>query len=133
MSGKIIDALNDALSLELAALTQYMWHHVMAKGLESPGFRDEVKKISIAEMRHAEALAERINYLGGTPTIKIGQVRVGGDLQKMISDDVKAEEEAIELYKKIYELAKDDPVTQDLILKILGEEEEHHDFFLSLK
>ncbi|MDZ7372707.1 MAG: ferritin-like domain-containing protein [candidate division KSB1 bacterium] len=133
MANKIIDALNEALSLELGALTQYMWHHVMARGLESPGFREEVKKISIAEMRHAEALAERIFYLGGEPTVKIGPVKVGGDLKKMIDDDVKAEEEAIALYKRIFEMAKDDPVTQDLVLKILGEEEEHHDFFRSLR
>jgi len=130
---KIVDVLNEALATELAAITQYMWHHVMATGLQSPGFRDGARKVAIDEMNHAEKLAERIVYLGGQPTTEATHVKVGGDLDKMIADDVQAEEEAIAMYKRILSAVKDDPVTYDLILGILKDEEEHHDFFLSLK
>ena len=110
-----------------------MWHHVMAKGLESPGFRDGAKKVAIDEMRHAEALAERIAYLGGRPTTQATHVKVGGDLGKMIADDVEAEEEAIQMYRRMLGEVKEDPVTYDLILNILKDEEEHHDYFTSLQ
>ncbi len=33
---RLIEALNKDLALELSAITQYMWHHTMAEGMESP-------------------------------------------------------------------------------------------------
>ena len=31
-SKRLLDALNEDLAYELAALTQYMWHHAMGEG-----------------------------------------------------------------------------------------------------
>ncbi len=49
----------------------------------------------------------------------------------MLSDDLKAEEEAIELYKAYIKLASDlnDPVTRLMYEEILEAEEEHYDTF----
>jgi bacterioferritin len=69
-SQELLDALNSALAMDLRALTQYMWQHVMAKGMESPEIKEIFKEISIEEMKHAESIADRIFYLGGTPTTK---------------------------------------------------------------
>ena len=66
-SKRLLDALNEDLAYELAALTQYMWHHAMGQGLEFPAISDLFKGFSIQEMKHAEALAERIDLLGGCP------------------------------------------------------------------
>ncbi len=40
---ELIDALNQDLALELGAITQYMWHHAMAEGMESPAIDDFIK------------------------------------------------------------------------------------------
>ncbi|MBI5166283.1 MAG: ferritin, partial [candidate division NC10 bacterium] len=45
-------------------------------------------------MKHAERLAERIVYLGGIPTYQPSAVKRGGDLRKMIQDDLDAENAA---------------------------------------
>lgn len=45
---KIIDALNQDLAAELGAIVQYMWHHVMVEGLESP----EIEEILTDEEEH---------------------------------------------------------------------------------
>lgn len=129
---KVIAALNHDLALELAAITQYMWQHVMARGIYSPAFRDRIKAIAIDEMKHAEALAERIVWLGGTPITEPTHIHVGGDLGKMTADDIKAEREAIQTYREQLELVKDDPVTHRLLVKLIEDEEEHLDFFESL-
>jgi bacterioferritin len=129
MPGKqdVIEALNEDLAYELAAITQYMWHHVMAKGLESPAIVDQMRETSMDEMKHAEKLAERLDYLGGTPTTKPKEIRMGGDLRKMIQDDLDAENEAIQRYKRHIKLAAEaeDPVTRLMLEEILTDEEDH--------
>jgi bacterioferritin len=126
-SKELLQALNNALADELAAVIQYMYHHVMGRGLASPAILGTFKSTSITEMKHAEALAERIDLLGGIPTIEISAIQVGGDLTKMIRDDLAAEYRAIEMYKGHIKLAakEDDPVTRRLIEEILEDEEGH--------
>jgi len=52
---------------------------------------------------------------------------VGGDLRKMLQDDLQAEQEAVTLYREGVKLAADigDPVTRRLFEDILAAEEEH--------
>ena len=52
----------------------------------------------------------------------------------MISQDVKDEENAIKLYRKIIEIAEKegDVTTARIFREILRDEEEHHDTFTSL-
>ena len=51
----------------------------------------------------------------------------------MLEQDKKDEENAIKLYKEIIQVAQeeDDITTARLFRKILMDEEEHHDFFMS--
>lgn len=133
-SKKLMDMLNEAIALELAVSIQYMWHHVMAKGLESPEVRDRLREIAIQEMKHAEDIAERLDYLGGVPTAKPAEIKVGGSLKQMLQDDLKAEEEAIAFYKKIIKQAmeEDDFTTKRLFEQILADEEDHANEFSAL-
>lgn len=131
MSKKIIDALNEDREFELAAIMQYMGHHYQAEGMESPAIIELFKKTAMDEMRHAEALAERIVYLGGAPTTKPAQIMKGGELRKMVSDDLTAENEAIARYKNHIKLCTDegDPTTRHMLEEILAQEEEHADLW----
>lgn len=126
-SKRLLDALNEDLAYELAALTQYIWHHVMGKGLEFPAISDMFKKLSIEEMKHAEALAERIDLLGGVPTIQPKAIKQGGNLKKMLQDDLGGEQTAIALYTQHIALAdkEKDVVTRRLLESILGDEQGH--------
>jgi bacterioferritin len=96
---------------------------------------DEFKDIAIQEMKHAEKIAERLWYLDGVPTTKPAPIQVGGEMWEMVDNDIAAEESAINLYKEIMEVAKaeGDPTTRFIFEQILEQEEEHHDFFTSLK
>ena len=126
-SPKFIDALNEALSEELASIIQYLWDHILARGLESPPIADMFKELSMIEMKHAYSIAERIDLLGGVPTTAVGPIKIGGDLKKMVDDNLKLEYDAIEMYRKLVKMAdaEDDPVTRRLLEDILGETEEH--------
>ena len=126
-SPKFIEALNEALTEELASIIQYLWDHILARGLESPGIAGMFKDLSMVEMRHAYSIAERIDLLGGVPTTAVGPIKIGGDLRKMVDDNLKLEYDAIEMYKKLVKMAEaeDDPVSRRLLEEILGETEEH--------
>jgi len=133
-SERLKELLNQAIARELQVSIQYMWQHVVAKGLCSPAVRDIFKKIAITEMKHAEAIAERLDYLGGKPTTQPAPIVVGETLEEMIRIDLKAEEEAIALYRQIIEQAvsENDYVTEDLFRSVLADEEEHRKEFQAL-
>jgi len=134
MSQEIIRALNEDIALELAASTRYMWHHVMAKGIDSPEIREIFKKVAIVEMKHAEAFAERIAYLGGAPAATPAEIKVGGDLRQMMRDDLEAERRVIKRYKEHIKLCQTegDVVTKRLLEEVVANEEEHEDTWSSI-
>lgn len=124
---RVIDILNEDRAYELAAIIQYMGHHYSGEGLESPAVIELFKKISIDEMRHAESLAERINYLGGVPTVAPTAIARGGDLRKMIQDDLDAENGAIARYKTHIAICvqEGDITSRRMLEDILAGEEGH--------
>jgi len=133
-SSALTNMLNQAIAREIQVSVQYMWQHVMAKGMESAAISDVFEDVAIEEMKHAEKIAERIFYFGAVPTIKPDPIKVGGTIKEMLEYDAKAEEEAIELYKKIIKLAgsEGDSTTRLLFEEILANEEDHHDKFTTL-
>jgi bacterioferritin len=133
-STQLLTKLNNAIARELQVSVQYMWQHVTAKGMYGFTVRDVFKKIAIDEMKHAEVIAERLDYLGGVPTTKPDPIIVGKNAREMIQINKKIEEEAIVLYREIIALAEKevDVVTASLFTDILADEEEHHNTFTSL-
>ncbi len=136
MAEELLELLNKAIAREIGVSIQYMWQHVMALGMKSPEIKDIFEDIAIVEMKHAEKIAERLFYLGGTPTTRPTPINIGGSLIEMIELDLKAEDEAIELYSAIIKVAdrEEDSTTRLLFEEILGAEEEHkHTFTILLK
>jgi bacterioferritin len=133
-SAKLTDMMQQAIAREIQVSVQYMWQHVMAKGLESAEIADVFEEVAIAEMKHAEKISERIFYFDITPTTKPQPIKVGGTLKEMLEYDALAEEEAIDLYKKIIKQAasEGDTTTRLLFEQILADEEGHHDTFTTL-
>ncbi len=134
VSEKLKGMLNDAIAREIQVSIQYMWQHVQVMGVKGIAVQDQFKKTAITEMKHAEAIAERLWYLEGTPTTKPAAIKVGESLKEFLELDTKAEEEAVIMYKQIIELAqKEGDVTTAFMFKeILEDEEEHHDLFTTM-
>ncbi|MGB9959537.1 MAG: ferritin-like domain-containing protein [Candidatus Bathyarchaeales archaeon] len=133
-SKKLLEMLNDAIAREIQVSIQYMWQHVQWSGVKGFAVQEELEKIAITEMKHAETIAERLVYLGGTPTTKPTEIFVGKTLKEMIQRNIKDEENAISLYKEIIAQARteNDVTTAVLFEGILKDEEEHHDTFTTL-
>ncbi len=133
-STKLTDMMQKAIAREIQVSVQYMWQHVMAKGLESAEIAESFEEVAITEMKHAEKIAERLFYFDVIPTTKPAPIIMVSSLKEMLEADTKAEEEAIDLYKEIIKQASSegDSTTRLLFEQILADEEEHHDTFTTL-
>jgi len=133
-SKKLLDLMNEGIAREIQVSIQYMWQHVQWWGVKHFAVKDELRSIAVTEMKHAEAIAERLYYLGGIPTIKPNPIFVRKTLREMLGQDKKDEEGAITLYKEIIKVAdkEGDVTTRKLFEGILADEEDHHDTFISI-
>jgi len=127
---KVLDALNLGLKGELTAINQYFLHGRM---LEDWGFRKRGKAEydeSIEEMKHADRLIQRILLLGGLPNLQdLGKLYIGENLKEVIECDLRLELEGIANYRDSIKVCEEagDFVSRDLLIDILGDEEEHQD------
>ena len=82
MSKTVIDMLNDGRQRELLAISQYMVQHYELDDTDYGKLAARLKDIAIVEMKHAEALAERILFrvLAGSllPIVLCNQLRGRG-------------------------------------------------------
>lgn len=127
----LLEMMNKAIAREIQVSVQYMWQHVSWKGLSGFAVKDELKAIAIVEMKHAEAIAERLVTLGGVPTTKPEPIFVGRNLKEMLKQDAKDEMGAIRLYRDLIAEADraGDVTTRKMFESILADEEGHLDTF----
>jgi len=126
----VLEGLSEALSEELTAINQYFLHSEMYENWGYKKLSSFIKKESIDEMKHAEALIERILFLDGTPNMsKYQKLNIGQNVPEMIKNDLKLEYGAVAMYNRLVELAskKRDEGTAELLKKILKDEEGHVD------
>jgi len=136
-----ISLLNQAVSREIKVSIQYVLQHAKMEKLIRRVIPENIlldkttyeavgkflREFAIQEMKHAAAAMERIYYLGGEATTKSDKPEIGNTLSEFAKLGVKAEEEALVLYRKIIEAAGKigDWETRELFEKIYGEEEKH--------
>ena len=151
-SDALLALLNDALARELQVSVQYMMQHAIEAGHTAaapararpdkqsqfigthrpyflPG--NSLKKIAITEMRHAEAIAERIVLLGGEPVTQPAAITIGRTPQEMVAEDREQERGAIALYGRSLR-RRAAPGTRALFQRILADEDAHHRAFSDL-
>ena len=128
---KVIEFLNRALRNELTAISQYFLHSRMLKDWGLKALGDYEFHESVDEMKHADALIERMLFLEGRPNMQdIGKLRIGEHTKEMLECDLALEMEAIPDLREAIEYCESckDFVSRDLFDSILGSEEEHVDW-----
>ena len=128
---QVIKYLNQVLYNELTAINQYFLHAKMLKnwGLEELAKHEYAE--SIDEMKHADALAERILFLEGLPNFQaLGKLRIGENPRELLQCDLALELEAVPLLREAITHCESvsDFVSRQLFADILESEEEHIDW-----
>lgn len=128
---KVIEFLNKALTNELTAINQYWLHYRTLRHWGVGKLAEYERHESIDEMKHADALAERILFLDGLPNFQaINKLKVGETVEEILKADLALEMEAIPLLRDAIEYAESvrDYVSREIFERILESEEEHVDF-----
>jgi len=133
MKGKqeVLDVLNEALRLELAAINQYWLHYRLTEDWGYTLLAKKEREESMDEMRHADKLVQRIIFLEGHPNMQtIAPLRIGQNIREVLEADLAAEYEARDHYiqgRKVCEAAED-YVSMEIFEELLEDEEGHIDF-----
>jgi bacterioferritin len=128
---KVIQWLQAQLRNELTAVNQYFIHYKLFKHW---GFGRMAKKEyeeSIGEMKHADALMERILMLEGLPNLQdLGKLLVGETLIEALGCDLTMERAAQATIKDGIAQCETsrDYVSRAVLQQILDDTEEHIDF-----
>jgi bacterioferritin len=124
---KLTDLLNMDLELEYSAAIQYINHAAVMTGAAYGDIIKELKIHANEEVQHAMTLADQIDYLDGSPTVKVGEIHTSSSNDEMLQQDLDGEEDAIRRYKLRVEQAeqlKEFALAQQL-RNILATEQEH--------
>ncbi|HWX49730.1 MAG TPA: bacterioferritin [Roseomonas sp.] len=128
---KVIDYLNTQLTNELTAVNQYFLHARMLDNWGVTKLGKHEYDESIEEMRHADALINRILFLGGLPNVqRLNQVLIGENVEEVLQCDQRLEDKAMNDLREGIAHCESvrDFVSRDLLLRILADEEKHADF-----
>ena len=136
----ILEALTRAYNDEFETLMNYLAASVNLDGVRAENIKDSLGADITEEFGHAQLLAKRINVLGGTvpgsQALKWSQSHLqppkkSTDVLAIIKGVIEAEDQAIAGYEKIIGLCEGkDYATQDLAIKILGDEQSHRREFV---
>ena len=127
----VIVHLNRVLKNELTAINQYFLHAKMYGDWGIRRLAEKEREESIDEMKHADALMERILFLEGLPNLQdLGKLRVGQATQEMLECDLALEMDAMPMLRDAIAYCEGvgDYVSRQLFRDILDSEEDHVDW-----
>lgn len=128
---KVLHALQQALTEELSAVNEYFLHSELIENMGLGKLGDVIKKNAVDEMKHAEALIERIIFLEGMPEmLKFIPIAIGTTVPDILKNDLKLEYGAVKSYNEAVNVAREvnDEASAALFTKHLKDEEGHTDW-----
>ncbi|HEX7323277.1 MAG TPA: bacterioferritin [Mycobacterium sp.] len=127
----VIRLLNEQLTSELTAINQYFLHSKMQDNWGFTEIASHTRAESFEEMRHAEALTDRILLLDGLPNYqRISSLHVGQTLREQLESDLGVELDVVKRLKPGIVMCreKQDSTSANLLESIMADEENHIDY-----
>jgi bacterioferritin len=131
---RIVDLLNDVLTGELTAASQYFLHAKMCLHWGYDHLGGKIYRESIDEMKHADKLVERVLFLDGLPNLqKLNKLSIGQTVIEILKNDLALESGTVPRLNKGVQLCRDlaDNGSEELLTYILVESEKHVDWLES--
>ncbi len=102
----LIDALNEDLAFEYAAIIQYITFAAMVKGIHRRELHEFFLAEILDEVEHAKYLAEKIVALGGEPVTTPKPFPIVSSPKEMLEAIYEAEKTTVERYTEHARLAE---------------------------
>ncbi|MFC5134241.1 MULTISPECIES: ferritin-like domain-containing protein [Haloferacaceae] len=139
-SDRVIDLLREAYADEIETVMNYQTNAIVLDGVRAEEIKESLKTDIQEELGHAEALGQRLKQLDARPpgsaefTARQDSLQPpedSTDVLAVIEGVLEAEEGAIDTYRDLIDAAEeaDDPVTEDLAVTLLSDEEAHRTEF----
>ncbi|ETB52881.1 bacterioferritin [Mycobacterium avium 10-5560] len=128
---EVLRLLNEQLTSELTAINQYFLHSKMQDNWGFTELAEHTRAESFDEMRHAEAITDRILLLDGLPNYqRLFSLRIGQTLREQFEADLAIEYEVMDRLKPAIILCRErqDSTTATLFEQIVADEEKHIDY-----
>jgi bacterioferritin len=135
----IVDLLKTAYFMELETVMNYVTNSINPDGVRAQEVKENVEEDIQEELGHAQQIAARIKELygvvPGSMEFKASQDTLQPpddqvDIVHVIKGVIDAEDGAIQHYTRIVEETEEvDPVTQDMFIAILHDEQGHRRLF----
>jgi bacterioferritin len=125
---KVIEALNELLTLELTVINQYFLHSKMCQDWGYGRLAARLRAVSREEMDDAEQIIERILFLQGVPNMqRLAPVTIGERVPEQLQIHLEAERQALELLGKGVSVSDEagDRASREFFAARLQEEESH--------
>lgn len=124
---QLVELLNEDLSREYQAIIAYTIYSQTLRGAAYMAIAKELEVHAAEELQHALTVAKQIDYLGGTPTNKVGPVRMSDKAEEMLRFDLENENETVAAYReRIMQCeAMGEFALAEEIREILRQEQEH--------
>ena len=132
-SPKVIAELQKLLAGELAARDQYFSHSRMCEDWGLSKLAAHYNHERQEEGQHANAIIQRILFLGGVPDLnQQDQLNVGNDVVSMLKNDLALEYHVSKALKAAMQLCEQeqDYVTREMLRTQLSDTEEDHAYWL---
>jgi len=130
----IIDLLNEILTGELTAISQYFLHAKMCLNWGYEYLGKKIYEESIDEMKHADKLVERVLFLDGLPNLqKLGKLAIGQTVVEILTNDLAFESQTVPRLNRGIQACRNagDNGSEELLTRILVDSEEHVDWLES--
>jgi bacterioferritin len=127
----VLRLLNEQLTSELTSINQYFLHSKMQQFWGFTEVAAHTRDESFDEMKHAEALTDRILLLDGLPNYqRLFSLRIGQTLREQFEADLAIELEVAERLRPgiIMCREKQDSTSAVLLEQIMADEETHIDY-----
>ena len=127
----VVAVLNEVLAGELVAINQYFLHAKMCANWGFAALAAHGRGESIDEMKHAEALVDRVLFLEGLPNLqRLDALHIGETVPEQLKNDLDLEYQAVKRLNDAIALCRTnaDRTSEQLLTEILVSEERHVDW-----